>query len=92
MESADARRQRRSEAVLQADARAHRIASMAARAMVCVEGVKTGADEYLLAGAQGDPHLIDCVDHLVWHGRAVSHAKEHGHLVVQLGDFTLGGD
>jgi hypothetical protein len=91
MESAEARINRRAQAVQQAEDRAHRIAHLAAESMVRFEGVRTGPDEYLLACGQADPHLRDCVDHLVWHGRAVSHAREHGHLAVQLGDFTIGG-
>jgi hypothetical protein len=88
--------ERRAQAVLQAEERAHRIALLAAEALVRSQGVRTPRrDEYLIASAEADPHVRDCVEHLVWHGRAMSdtRARGHlGHLVVQLGDFTLGGD
>ena len=92
MESTEARRYRRAQAVQQAEERAHRIASAAAEALVRSEGVSTARrDEYLIASGEADSRVRDCIEHLVWHGRAVSHAREHGHLAVQLGDFTIGG-
>jgi hypothetical protein len=92
MESAEARINRRAQAVQQAEERAHRIASVAAEALVRSQGVSTPRrDEYLIACGEDDPLVRDCIEHLVWHGYAVSHEREHGHLAVQLGDFTFGG-
>ena len=95
MESAEARINRRAQAVQQAEERAHRIASVAAEALVRSQGLSTSRrDEYLIATVMADPHVRDCIEHLVWHGRAMSQAQARGHLghlVVQLGDFTLGG-
>lgn len=94
MESTEARRHRRAQAVQQAIGRADRIASVAAEALVRSQGVSTPRrDEYLIAAVMVDPHVRDCIEHLVWHGRAMSQAQAHGSgaLVVQLGDFTLGG-
>ena len=90
----DRRRRAQADRVL-AEERAHRIASAAAEALVRSEGVSTARrDEYLFPSGMADPHVRDCIEHLVWHGRAMSQAQARGHLghlLVQLGDFTLGG-
>lgn len=74
-----------------ADARAHRIAIMAAEELIRSEGEATsGIDEYAIPQCQVDDHMCDCVAHLCWHGEAVSHETDEGYIVVQFGDFTIG--
>ena len=76
----------------QADERAHRVALVTAEDLIRSEGVSgAGPDEYLLPLCQVGDHIRDCVAHLRWHGQAVSHETEDGYLLVQFGDFTLGG-
>jgi hypothetical protein len=35
--------------------------------------------------------MRDCIAHLCWHGEAASHETDDGYIVVQIGDFSLGG-
>lgn len=87
-----ARRQHRAAAVRAALDRAHRIATVAAEALVRSQGRRTHRQyELLLAACQLDQHLRDCIEHLAWHGRAVSRQDEFQNVVVVFGDFTLGG-
>ncbi len=73
-----------------ADDRAHRIASMAAEELIRCEGEATsGIDEYAVPQCQADDHMRECIAHLCWHGEAVSHETDDGHIVVNLGDYTL---
>ena len=75
-----------------ADDRAHRIASMAAEELIRCEGEATsGIDEFAIPQCQADDHMRECIAHLCWHGEATSHETEDGYIVVQLGDFTVGG-
>lgn len=56
------------------------------------EGEATsGIDEFAVPQCQADDHMRDCIAHLCWHGEAASHETEDGYIVVQLGDFTIGG-
>lgn len=73
-----------------ADDRAHRIATMAAEELIRSEGTATsGIDEFSIPQCQADDHMRDCIAHLCWHGEAVSFETEDGHILVQLGDYTL---
>lgn len=73
-----------------ADDRAHRIATMAAEELIRCEGAATsGIDEFSIPQCQADDHMRDCIAHLCWHGEAVSFETEDGHIVVQIGDYTL---
>lgn len=72
-----------------ADERAHRIASMAAEALVRTEGESTDTDCYRILHCQADEHMLECITHLVYHGQAISHDTDEGYIVVTLGDFTL---
>lgn len=73
-----------------ADDRAHRIATMAAEELIRCEGTATsGIDEFSIPQCQADDHMRDCIAHLCWHGEAVSFETEDGHIVVQIGDYTL---
>lgn len=72
-----------------ADDRAHRIASIAAEELIRTEGYSTnGIDEYAIPQCQADNHMRECIAHLCWSGKAVSHETDEGYIVVQLGDFT----
>jgi hypothetical protein len=72
-----------------ADDRAHRIASIAAEELIRCEGDSVGPDEYVLPQCFCDDHVLDCIDHLKWHGEAVSFETEDGYIKVIFGDFTL---
>lgn len=75
-----------------ADERAHRIASIAAEMLITSEGEPiSGIDVYAIPKCRADDHMRDCIAHLCWHGLAVSHETPDGYIVVQFGDFTLGG-
>lgn len=88
----EVRRNRRAALVEEAKERALRIAYAAAEMLVRNECEHTNiADQFLIAGCQADDHMRDCIAHLVWIGRAASHELDDGSIVVQLGDFTLGG-
>lgn len=88
----EVRRNRRAALVKQAWERTQRIASVAAEELVRDQCEHTNtADEFWIAGCQADDHMRDCIAHLVWIGRAVSHELDDGRIVVQLGDFTVGG-
>src|SRR5574337_149778 len=78
-------------AVKMADDRAHRIASMAAEELLRCEGAPTSPDQFSIPRCQADDHMRECIAHLCWHGEAASHETEDGYIVVQLGDFTIGG-
>lgn len=72
--------------------RAVRIATIAAEELIRTEGTATsGIDEFSIPGCQADDHMRDCIDHLCWHGEAVQHEDDDGYIIVQLGDFTVGG-
>ncbi len=94
--AAEARDWKRYELRLQADqkaqARALRIASTAAEEVVRTEGEPTGvSDHFTFAQCQVDDYRRDCIDHLVWQGRAASHVDKDGLVLVMLGDYTVGG-
>lgn len=73
-----------------ADDRAHRIASIAAEALIRCEGEATsGIDEFAIPQCQADDHMRECIAHLCWHGKATSHETDEGYIVVQFGDFTI---
>ena len=75
-----------------ADDRAHRIATTAAEELIRCEGVATsGIDEFAIPQCQADDHMRECIAHLCWHGEAASHETDDGYIVVQFGDFSLGG-
>lgn len=74
-----------------ADDRAHRIASIAAKELVCSEFEQANEYQWVLPQCQADDHMRDCIAHLCWHGDAASFESDDGYIVVQFGDFTLGG-
>lgn len=72
-----------------ANERANRIASIAAEELVRTEGTSTALpDEFAIPLCQADEHMQDCIDHLLYHGEAISFETNDGYIVVQLGDFT----
>lgn len=71
--------------------RAHRIAIIAAKELVCSEFVQANEHQWMLPQCQADEHMRDCIAHLRWTGLASSHQSDDGYIVVQFGDFTLGG-
>lgn len=71
-----------------ANERANRIASVAAEGIVRTEGISTAPDEFAIPQCQADDHMRDCIDHLLYHGEAVSFETDDGYIIVQLGEFT----
>lgn len=72
--------------------RAHRIASVAAEELIRSEGEPLSAPgEFSIPACQADDHVRDCIAHLVWNGEAASYETQDGYVIVQMGDFTLGG-
>lgn len=67
-----------------ADERAHRLASIAAEALIRSCGVHTDTDCYRIPHCQADQHTLECITHLVYHGQAISHDTDEGYLVVTL--------
>ena len=76
----------------QAQARAERIATMAAKELIWSE-FKACDEEatYSIASCQIDGHMRDCIDHLCHHGQAVERHTSDGYVLVQFGDYTLEG-
>lgn len=73
-----------------ADDRAHRIASIAAEDLLRSAGEPTSAqDHFAIPQCQVDDHMLDCIEHLRWHGEAASYETEEGYLVVQFGEFPI---
>lgn len=72
-----------------ADDRAHRIATIAAEELIRCEGDSVGPDEYVLPQCSCDEHVLDCLDHLKWHGEAVAFETDDGYVKVIFGDYTL---
>lgn len=76
---------------MQADDRAHRIATIAAEDFVRCNGMATDvADQFVMFGQDvQDEYAFDCIQHLKHVGQCVTFDTDDG-IVVQLGDYTLG--
>lgn len=77
-------------AELQADERAHRIATDAAEELIRTECQQTGNPNEFIVPPEwvGDEHVEDCLEHLKWVGQCV--VFENGEdTTVLLGDYTM---
>lgn len=75
---------------VQADARAQRIASIAAEELIRTECEMTGPNQYLMPVTSASIHERECIAHLCWLGKAISVETEAGDIVIIFGDYTLG--
>ena len=65
-----------------ADARAYRIASVAAEGLVRCQGIATsGIDEYLIPAGEEDELLLNCIEHLRHFGEAEVYEADEGIVI-----------
>ena len=77
-------RVRSANAALASEQRAMQIADTAAYEVVTSEGWGITTNEYRLAQCQADEHARQCIEHLVWRGKAHACLTDDGYIVVQM--------